>query len=245
MSNENRIPKCLLKIFHGSLKKSFEEDEEIHFEEEQEVEEEQEQEQEQDQEQEQEEEEEELHFRKLKIKKQEQQQEQQENNEENIKQQKKVGLMCNCGLVTILREVKKEGPTKGKFFYTCSKSYDEKCSYFMWKDESDNKIKNSNKNSNKNIKKVESTEEMPLEPIKEPIKEQFKEPIEEQKENNNQEDYKKLQKKGLMCYCKLPSVSREVKKDGANKGKVFYTCSKYYDDKCKYFVWKDEADKIK
>ena len=64
-------------------------------------------------------------------------------------------------------------------------------------------------------------------------------------ENNNQEDYKKLQKKGLMCYCKLPSVSREVKKDGANKGKVFYTCSKYYDDKCKYFVWKDEADKIK
>ena len=48
---------------------------------------------------------------------------------------------------------------------------------------------------------------------------------------------------GLMCYCKLPSVSREVKKDGANKGKIFYTCSKYFDDKCKYFVWKDEIKK--
>ena len=28
--------------------------------------------------------------------------------EEYIKQQKKIGLMCNCGLTTVLREVKKD-----------------------------------------------------------------------------------------------------------------------------------------
>ena len=38
-------------------------------------------------------------------------------------------------------------------------------------------------------------------------------------------------------------IIREVKKDGPNKGKCFYTCSRYYDDKCKYFVWKDEIKK--
>ena len=139
--------------------------------------------------------------------------------EENIKKQKKVGLMCHCGLVTISREVKKEGPTKGKLFYTCRKLYDEKCNYFMWKDESDRII---NKNIEPTIEQNENCE---------------------QKENNNENDEEKCkrqQKMGLICYCKLSSVLREVKKDGANKGRTFYTCSKYFDDKCKYFVWKDE-----
>jgi hypothetical protein len=221
MSNEKKIPKCLLKIFHGSLKKSFEEDEEIHFEEEQEVEE------EQEQEPDEEKEEEELHFRNLKIKKQEQQQ---ENNEENIKQQKKVGLMCHCSSTTVLREVKKDGPNKGKLFYTCSKSYDEKCDYFMWKDESDKKRGQYIKPNEEPIKKL--TEEL----IEEPEEKELK-------QDHDEKYYKQQQKMGLMCYCKLPSVSREVKKDGSNKGKIFYTCSRYFDDKCKYFVWKDEIKK--
>ena len=155
----------------------------------------------------------------------EEQEEQQ--NEEYIKQQKKIGLMCHCGLTTVLREVKKDGPNKEKLFYTCSKSYEEKCNYFMWKDESDKKIC-------QNIKANE-----------EPIKELIEEPIEEKesKQEYDEKYYKQQQKMGLMCNCKLPSVSREVKKDGPNKGKIFYTCSRYFDDKCKYFVWKDEIKK--
>ena len=153
--------------------------------------------------------------------------EEEQQNEEYIKQQKKIGLMCHCGLTTVLREVKKDGPNKEKLFYTCSKSYEEKCNYFMWKDESDKKIC-------QNIKANE-----------EPIKELIEEPIEEKesKQEYDEKYYKQQQKMGLMCNCKLPSVSREVKKDGPNKGKIFYTCSRYFDDKCKYFVWKDEIKK--
>ena len=149
--------------------------------------------------------------------------------EEYIKQQKKIGLMCHCGLTTILREVKKDGPNKEKLFYTCSKSYEEKCNYFMWKDESDKK-----RGLNVNIKSVQSSV------LKDP---ELCEERKESTEENDEKYYKQQQKMGLMCYCKLPSVSREVKKDGANKGKIFYTCSIYFDDKCKYFVWKDEIKK--
>jgi hypothetical protein len=191
----------------------------------------------------QQEEEPEIHFNRKKIKheiiresnkkqEEEQNQEQEEtpHDEEFIKQQKKIGLMCHCGLETVLREVKKDGLNKGKMFYTCCKSYDDKCNYFMWKDESDKK--------RGHIQKVESNEELKSDETNEET-----ETNEEVDEIHDEKYYKQQQKLGLMCYCKLPSVSREVKKDGANKGKIFYTCSRYYDDKCKYFVWKDEIKK--
>jgi hypothetical protein len=204
MSN---VPKCLLKI----NKKLFEEKQpEL-----------------KQKEPEQQEEEEELSFNDF-IMEEEQEQEEQLD-EEYVKQQKKIGLMCHCGLTSVLREVKKDGPNKEKMFYTCSKSYDDKCNYFMWKDESDKK-----RGINVNIKSIQSSI------LKDP------ELCEERKESTEEHDekyYKQQQKMGLMCYCKLPSVSREVKKDGANKGKIFYTCSRYFDDKCKYFVWKDEIKK--
>jgi hypothetical protein len=112
--------------------------------------------------------------------------------EENIKKNQQVGFMCYCELRTILREVKKDGPNKGKLFYTCSNSYDEKCNYFMWKNESIRRIQNSEENVN------------------------------------------------VLCKCNLPAIIREVFKDGPNKGKLFYTCSKNRDEKCNYFMWKDE-----
>ena len=210
MSNSNKmsnVPKCLLKI----NKKLFEEKQpEL-----------------KQKEPEQQEEEEELSFNDF-IMEEEQEQEEQLD-EEYVKQQKKIGLMCHCGLTSVLREVKKDGPNKEKMFYTCSKSYDDKCNYFMWKDESDKK-----RGINVNIKSIQSSI------LKDP------ELCEERKESTEEHDekyYKQQQKMGLICYCKLPSVSREVKKDGPNKGKIFYTCSRYFDDKCKYFVWNDEIKK--
>lgn len=158
---------------------------------------------------------------------QEQEFELEQQDEKYIKQQKKIGLMCHCGLTTVLREVRKDGPNKGKTFYTCSKYYEEKCDYFMWKDESDKK-----RGISVNVQSTILKEEPEL--------------CEERKESTEEHDekyYKQQQKMGLMCYCKLPSVEREVKKDGPTKGKIFYTCSRYFDDKCKYFVWKDEIKK--
>jgi len=124
---------------------------------------------------------------------------------------------CRCGLEAIVREVKKDGPNKGKLFYCCQQYYDKKCDYFMWKEDSSpiiNIVAEVTKINNDNINANDT--------------------------NNNVNDKycKQQQKLGLMCNCKLPSVLREVKKDGPNKGKMFYTCSKNFDDKCKYFVWK-------
>jgi hypothetical protein len=228
MSNSNKmsnVPKCLLKI----NKKLFEEKQpELKQKEEpisKPITEQKEPEQQ---------EEEELSFNDF-IMEEEQEQQQEQQDEEYIKQQKKIGLMCHCGLTTVLREVKKDGPNKEKLFYTCSKSYEEKCNYFMWKDESDKK-RGQNIKTNK-----EPNKELNEEPIKE-----LNEELNEEKESKQEYDekyYKQQQKLGLMCNCKLPSVSREVKKDGPNKGKIFYTCSRYFDDKCKYFVWKDEIKK--
>ena len=212
MSNSNKmsnVPKCLLKI----NKKLFEEKQpEL-----------------KQKEPEQQEEEEELSFNDFIMEEEQEQEEQQD--EEYIKQQKKIGLMCHCGLTSVLREVKKDGPNKEKLFYTCSKSYEEKCNYFMWKDESDKKRGQNIKANKEPIKKL--NEELNEEPIEE----------KESKQEYDEKYYKQQQKLGLMCNCKLPSVSREVKKDGPNKGKIFYTCSRYFDDKCKYFVWKDEIKK--
>lgn len=131
--------------------------------------------------------------------------------EENIKKMQRYGLMCDCELRTVLREVKKDGKNKGRLFYCCSQHYEDKCDYFMWKDESDRR-------RNKNIEHKNKTEE----------------------EHQDEQSEEKMPDENVqMCFCNLPVVLREVKKDGQNKGKMFYTCSKYYDDKCKYFVWKD------
>ena len=42
------------------------------------------------------------------------------------------------------------------------------------------------------------------------------------------------------CDCGQPAVRRKVTKDGANKGREFYCCSKPRDDQCRYFQWLDE-----
>jgi DNA topoisomerase-3 len=227
----SKVPKCLLKI----NKKLFEEKEpELKLEPEPEP------------EQEQQEEEPEIHFNRKKNK-----QEKETPEQEFIKQQKKIGLICHCGLETVLREVKKDGPNKGKMFYTCYKSYDDKCNYFMWKDEPENKINkqiqtnetntnktNTNTNETNTNTDENSTNTNETNTNTDENSSNTDEPI-----PMSEKEIKQQQKLGLMCNCKLPSVSREVKKDGPNKGKIFYTCSRYFDDKCKYFVWKDEIKK--
>lgn len=56
-----------------------------------------------------------------------------------------------------------------------------------------------------------------------------------------EENVRKQQRLGLMCYCKLKTDEREVTKDTPNKGKIFCCCPKYYEYKCNYFMWKSES----
>lgn len=135
-----------------------------------------------------------------------------DNNDDIIDEETK---RCRCGLEAIIREVKKDGPNKGKMFYCCQQYYDKKCDYFMWKEDASTPIIAMTVSNDLND---ESNKSNAI--------------------DKSDKYCKQQQKLGLMCNCKLPSVLREVKKDGPNKGKMFYTCSKNFDDKCKYFVWK-------
>ncbi|GAA5913674.1 DNA topoisomerase 3 [Sporobolomyces salmoneus] len=44
------------------------------------------------------------------------------------------------------------------------------------------------------------------------------------------------------CKCDLPAVSRVVSKEGGNKGRSFWGCSKPMDESCKFFEWQDEPN---
>eukprot|EP01036_Dinobryon_divergens_P030670 gene30670-39948_t len=44
-----------------------------------------------------------------------------------------------------------------------------------------------------------------------------------------------------LCRCGQPARSQEVKKDGNNKGRSFFTCSKSRDEKCDFFQFVDEV----
>lgn len=43
-------------------------------------------------------------------------------------------VMCNCGMEAVQRTVQKDGPNKGKQFFTCSKPREEQCGFFEWAD---------------------------------------------------------------------------------------------------------------
>lgn len=43
--------------------------------------------------------------------------------------------MCNCQETAVTRTVQKDGPNKGRVFYTCGKSRGQQCGFFQWADE--------------------------------------------------------------------------------------------------------------
>ncbi|CAK8696344.1 unnamed protein product [Clavelina lepadiformis] len=45
---------------------------------------------------------------------------------------------------------------------------------------------------------------------------------------------------GVTCRCSLPAVHRTVHREGTNKGRSFYACSKPRENGCGYFEWADQ-----
>lgn len=43
-------------------------------------------------------------------------------------------IVCNCGTEAVQRTVQKEGPNKGRQFFTCCKPRDDQCGFFEWAD---------------------------------------------------------------------------------------------------------------
>ena len=44
-------------------------------------------------------------------------------------------VMCNCGSEAVQRTVQKDGPNKGRHFFTCFKPRDDQCGFFEWADD--------------------------------------------------------------------------------------------------------------
>lgn len=44
-------------------------------------------------------------------------------------------IMCTCNQPATLRTVSKEGPNKGRQFYSCAKPMGQGCNFFKWADE--------------------------------------------------------------------------------------------------------------
>ena len=158
-------------------------------------------------------------------------------------------IVCNCGTSARKLTVKKEGPSQGKEFFTCS-VMPKVCGFFLWADadyqsggssgnswgsqggnswgpQGGNSFSSQNNNSwnktNNNFSSQRRTQNtfssMP------------------RRNNNNAQSGEKS------CDCGQPAVTRTVKKDGPNKGRVFWTCSKQFGDssKCNLFDWADDA----
>ncbi|KAM4634885.1 DNA topoisomerase 3-alpha [Polymixia lowei] len=43
--------------------------------------------------------------------------------------------MCNCNEPAVMRTVQKDGPNKGRVFYTCGRPREQQCRFFQWADE--------------------------------------------------------------------------------------------------------------
>lgn len=44
-------------------------------------------------------------------------------------------IMCKCNQAAVTRTVQKDGPNKGRTFYTCGKPREQQCGFFQWADE--------------------------------------------------------------------------------------------------------------
>lgn len=67
-------------------------------------------------------------------------------------------VKCNCNQLATTRIVKKDGPNKGRSFYTCPKNMNESCKFFQWADENVEATCNNTfqENSKKRFKKDRS-----------------------------------------------------------------------------------------
>jgi hypothetical protein len=125
--------------------------------------------------------------------------------------------MCKCGISSRSGVTRKEGVNNGRTFYSCSKGRNEGCDFFEWQDES-NKQTHPQAVPN-NQPEMHATHHQP---------------------RQSHEHILAAEEAAPNCKCHLPSKLVQTKKQGANFGRFFYTCSKGREGGCDYFQWQDE-----
>lgn len=117
-------------------------------------------------------------------------------------------VVCNCGKSAPLCTVRKEGANTGRQFYTCP---DRICHFFLWYDS--NPVSSSD-TVNGSFHSSSSSRQSPA------------------------SSTGTRTSSGIPnCKCSLPGRLLTVQKEGANKGRKFYGCSKPMGQGCNFFQW--------
>ncbi|KAL8293634.1 hypothetical protein RQP46_000335 [Phenoliferia psychrophenolica] len=127
---------------------------------------------------------------------------------------------CKCDEPAVERTVNKDGPNKGRQFYSCSKSMDNGCGFFEWNGEG-----GGGGGGGQVVPKKRAGAGFGGD------SQQRKRP------NNDQDDSERR------CKCDLTAARKTVSKEGPNNGKGFYTCPNVSKSaQCGYFEWAEDGD---
>ncbi|KDN47556.1 prokaryotic type I DNA topoisomerase [Tilletiaria anomala UBC 951] len=122
---------------------------------------------------------------------------------------------CACGEETIRRQVKKDGPNKGRWFWACHRPRDEaQCDFFEWAD-------GPSKRSSASASSAAANNARPA-----------RQAFASTSASTVQSDRSPPQ-----CRCQEASVERTSGKEGANQGRKFWACAKPREEQCGFFEW--------
>ncbi|XP_077979907.1 DNA topoisomerase 3-alpha-like [Glandiceps talaboti] len=124
-------------------------------------------------------------------------------------------IVCNCGNDARILTVRKDGPNCGRQFYKCAGGG---CDFFVWA-ESDTDDAPSGGGTGSSFGTARTN---------------VSASSEGQRPSANVWGE-------VVCRCNQPAVKRTVQKEGANKGREFWTCPKSRDSQCGFFEWVDAA----
>lgn len=129
-------------------------------------------------------------------------------------------VVCACGNNAAHRTVFKEGPNQGRKFYACARLNGQQCDFFMWDD--------SDHADNSTVASQQTSR-------------QFSTPENSRNSGRQSQSFSSATPGDVVCKCQIPAVKLTVQKDGVNKGRQFFTCSKQRNSQCGFFQWADEA----
>ncbi|XP_044577691.1 DNA topoisomerase 3-alpha-like [Cotesia glomerata] len=158
-----------------------------------------------------------------------------DNLEENLQASKinvnEGNLICVCGELACKFVVKKEGANKGRSFYGCSRGQESACEFFQWA--------NIDVAARKQPSAVQQPSENNLEWEWDEDEDWDRDRGDDQNRLDDQYTSGTLNSVGnqVRCICGQLARLQTVEKDGANKGREFYTCSKESPKSCGFFDW--------
>lgn len=150
---------------------------------------------------------------------------------------------CRCGSLAVLRTVKKPGRNNGRKFYTCDRTPGQQCGFFQWDNQPTNEI-----GGLRNAIATSANGKVPITHAhanKSRLERDQSEEVRGQNSSLNLHSNQTVNARRdvvnlVKCSCNLDATERTVKKQGPNNGRKFFTCSKPWDERCRFFEWADE-----